>query len=443
MILGIPNIRLFSPAPDTSVEGETWRLNIQEHVADKAGLHYDLRLNPTGSGDALSWAVRTTGLPSPGQKVLAVEQPTHAKSYMGWSGNIAEGYGAGEVRSIVDDEVEILKSSPDQIEFVMHSSQIPQRFILKRTSGKDWLFYNYTATDSNKLIPDYKPSYQEIGFEDVHTIDENEVLSPKIDGAHNTIILRPEKRIDLYSYRKSKRSNERIDHSYKTDFYKIRSPKDLGTTVLRGELYMPGQSSTTIAGVLNSNTLKSREKQKELGTPLRLMAFDVVKFKNKDVEDAPYREKLEMLKEVNSYLPEIELPELAYTPDQKVKLLDEIKKRQHSKTEEGVVIYKLDRSVPIKAKIKGDYDVLITGVYPAQLGSKYSGNAIGGFIGVPEGKKNTIQIGSGLSDELRRAAYRNPEQFIGNWAKVEGQMEYEASGKLRMPIFKGFRIDKY
>lgn len=443
MILGIPNIRLFSPAPDTSVEGETWRLNIQEHVADKAGLHYDLRLNPTGSGDALSWAVRTTGLPSPGQKVLAVEQPTHAKSYMGWSGKIPEGYGAGEVKSIIDDQVEILKSSPDQIEFVMHSSQIPQRFMLKRTSGRDWLFYNYTATDSNKLIPDYKPSYQEISMGDVHTIDENEVLSPKIDGAHNTIILRPEKRIDLYSYRKSKRSNERIDHSYKTDFYKIRSPKDLGTTVLRGELYMPGQSATTIAGVLNSNTLKAREKQKELGTPLRVMAFDVVTFKNKNVENAPYRDKLDMLREVNSYLPEIELPELAYTPDQKVKLLDEIKKKKHSLTEEGVVIYKLDKAVPMKAKVKSDYDVLITGVYPAQPGTKYSGNAIGGFVGIPENGKSVIQIGSGLSDELRRSAYLNPERFIGNWAKIEGQLQYEDSGKLRMPIFKGFRIDKY
>lgn len=442
MILGIPNF-LRTATPPEDGEYQTWRINVQEHDADKAGLHYDLRLNQPGSEDALSWAIRTTGLPSPGQKVLAVEQPTHARAYMGWSGNIPEGYGAGNVRSIIEDTVEVLKSSPDQIEFVMHSSQIPQRYILKRTSGKDWLLYNFTATTENKLIPDYKPHYKEVSFGDVHTIDSNEVLSPKIDGAHNTIILRPEKRIDLYSYRKSKRSNERIDHSYKTDLYKIRSPKELGTTVLRGELYIPGQSANVIAGILNSNTIRSREKQKELNAPLRVMAFDVVKFKNKDVENAPYREKLEMLREVNSYLPALELPELASSSEQKIKLLDDIKSHRHPLTEEGVVVYKLNESVPTKAKIKGDYDVLITGIVAATPGSKYAGNAIGAFLGIPEGGKSVIQIGSGISDELRRAAYQNPERFIGNWAKVEGQTLYEASGKLRMPIFKGFRIDKY
>lgn len=443
MIIGIPDFFRRASLPSTDKSStETWRLNVQEHNAEKAGLHYDLRLNPTGSEDAHSWALRSTSLPGPGQKILAVEQPTHARSYMGWSGNIPEGYGAGDVKSIIDQNVEVLESEPDKIVFVSHASQVPQRYILKRTSGNDWLLYNFTSTEDNELIPNYKPHYKEIGIASVHANDDNEVLAPKIDGAHNTIILRPEKRIDLYSYRSSKRSKERIDHSYKTDLYKLRSPKELGTTVLRGELYIDKQPASVISGVLNSNTEKAREKQKEVG-PLKVMAFDVVRFKNKLVENAPYREKLEMLKEVQQYIPGIELPELAATPAEKIKLLDRVRMGQHEKTKEGVVVYKLDEAVPIKAKIKSDYDVLITGTYPATPGSKYSGNAIGGFIGIPEGKKNTIQIGSGLSDELRRAAYQNPERFIGNWAKIEGQLEYEASGKLRMPVFKGFRLDKY
>lgn len=463
MILGIPNRNRFAKLPsiglgevetnNRQVQSQIWRINVQEHKADRAGLHYDLRLNPSNTSDAFSWAIRTTSLPMPGQKVLAVEQPTHSSSYMGWSGKIDEGYGAGEVRSIIDEDVEVLKSEPDNIEFVRLSGTTqPQRFMLKRTNGKDWLLYNYTATTNNALIPDYKPHYKDVNIEDIDIDDNMSVLSPKIDGAHNTIILRPDKRIDLYSYRKSLRSNERIDHSFKTNLYKIRSPKELGTTVLRGELYIKGQPAHAIAGVLNSNTPKSREKQKTLG-PLRTMIFDVVKYKGRSAENLPYAEKLKILSEVNSYLPDLELPPLAITPEEKRKLIDDVKSKTHALTEEGVIAYPLLQSTPIKAKIKKDYDVLITGVFPATPGSKYSGNAIGGFIGIPEtnvggdatniGSRLPIQIGSGLSDELRRAAYKNPDAFIGRWATVSGQLQYEESGKLRMPIFKGFRLDKY
>lgn len=85
--------------------------------------------------------------------------------------------------------------------------------------------------------------------------DENILFSPKIDGAHNIISLRPGKPIETYSYRRSVRSPERrIDHTYKTDLYKIRSPKELGETILRAEMFIPNQSPQVISGVLNSNT---------------------------------------------------------------------------------------------------------------------------------------------------------------------------------------------
>lgn len=142
--------------------------------------------------------------------------------------------------------------------------------------------------------------------------------------------------------------------------------------------------------------------------------FDVVKFKGKSVEDSPYSEKLKMLEEINRLVPEITLPPFAYTQQQKLKLKDDVKSGKHPLTNEGVVVYKLDQPTPYKSKITEDYDVLITGVFSASSGSKYQDNAIGGFIGSPEGSPRTqIRIGGGLSDEIRRDAYTNPEKYIG------------------------------
>ena len=110
----------------------------------------------------------------------------------------------------------------------------------------------------------------------------------------------------------------------------------------------------------------------------------------------------------------------------------------------NVVIYKLDKGTPVKAKIKHDYDIMITGVYKAKEGSKYSGKAIGGFVGSPEWNPHLkLQIGSGLNDKMRKDAYKNPNKYIGKWAKVEGAMKYQDSGKIRQPVFKEIRYEKF
>lgn len=65
--------------------------------------------------------------------------------------------------------------------------------------------------------------------------------------------MRPDKRIDIYSYRTSKKADTRIDHSYRTDLYKKLSPVELGHTIVRAELHIPGQPSNITSGILNSN----------------------------------------------------------------------------------------------------------------------------------------------------------------------------------------------
>jgi len=437
MPIGIPDRGRFVDIPSTTES--RWTGNIQYHEAKKAGAHYDIRLSPPGSSDALSWAVRR--LPSPGLKTKAIEQPTHESSYMGWEGEIESGYGAGTVRSVFFDKIEVLESKPDKILFNVYKGQGVDRYMLMHTGGREWLLYNYTGV-TNKQVPDYKPHYKAIDLQNLRTDIKDEVWAPKIDGAHNTVLIRPNKRLDVYSYRMSKKSGGPIDHSYRTDLYKLRGPVDLGDTVVRTELYVPGKDSSVIGGILNSNVWKSRELQKQVGK-LKPAIIDIVKYRGKNVEKMPYEEKLKMLKEISTKIPELEMPPLAITQQEKMKLKDDIISGRYPLTSEGIVVYKTKEAIPYKSKSNEDFDVLITGVFAAKPGSKYEGNAIGGFVGIPENTRTKIRIGSGLSDELRREAYLNPNKYIGLWAKVTGNMQYAKSGKLRMPIFKEFRYEKY
>lgn len=54
-------------------------------------------------------------------------------------------------------------------------------------------------------------------------------------------------------------------------------PKEFKKTILRGELYVPGEPGQETARILNSNVWKGRDAQKKKGKPLELGVFDVVK----------------------------------------------------------------------------------------------------------------------------------------------------------------------
>lgn len=238
-------------------QNQEWDLNIQRHLADRAGEHLDIRLSPRGSNEAYSWA--TKKLPKPGEKTTAARTNLHTRQYMGFSGTIPEGYGKGTVRSIALEPVDVLKATDDQVEFVRHTGSSSERYLLKRRPGTDeYLFYNYTPTKETKVyknVPDYKKSYpsKELTELDPNTPETQEVWAPKLDGAHNLIVLRGGKSPDIFSYRDSRKGPERIDHTYKTELFKKKVPKELRETILRGELYVPGKHGSDTARLLNSN----------------------------------------------------------------------------------------------------------------------------------------------------------------------------------------------
>lgn len=133
-VIGIPDRNKTSIIP--TINDTTYEFGVQEHHANRAGKHFDLRLGDPKSNKAYSWAVRYW--PKPGEKRLAIRQPDHTIPYMDWQGKIPTGYGAGTVKVKYRGQAAIQKSSPSKINFVVDSG----KFTLIKTKGDSWLLLN-------------------------------------------------------------------------------------------------------------------------------------------------------------------------------------------------------------------------------------------------------------------------------------------------------------
>lgn len=85
-------------------------LVLQLHEAQRAGKHYDLRLQIPRGNKLASWALTKAKIPkNPGDKVLAIRTEDHNKSWLKFQGKIPEGsYGAGNVKIEQKGQAEIL-----------------------------------------------------------------------------------------------------------------------------------------------------------------------------------------------------------------------------------------------------------------------------------------------------------------------------------------------
>jgi hypothetical protein len=449
---GIPKGREVKPVPHVHHEQPViWGLATQVHHAERAGKHTDLRLIDP-DGHAHSWALPAQeGLPKPGQKVMAVRQPTHTAEYAAKKGTfrIEEDYGKGTVVGSGVQPVEVVRSQLGHIRFNVYTGQGPQEYNLIETP-KGGILHNITSTaesgvrgDKGQSIPNAKPDYRELHTDKVRFDDPNEIHQAKLDGAHVTFHLLPDRHMKVFSYRPAERDTGVIEHTHKlTDYRTLKTPNELAGTVLRGELYgadargvLPAEQT---GGLLNASVWNSRQKQKALGARLDNVIFDVVRFKGKSVEAKPYGEKLKILEEVADRVPFLKLPPTAKTPEEKISLFSSIQKGKHPLTSEGVVIWNKDSDRPTKAKFRPDVDAEVVGV--TQGKGKHTG-AVGALQVRLPGKDAVTNVGTGLSDQLRREIAANPESFVGRVAKVR-TMQVFPSGRLRAPSFAGFHLEK-
>jgi len=442
---GIPDKTKIHELP-TVTENKTWEYAVHEHFADRRGHHFDLRLGDPSTGHAHSWALPPS-LPKPGENIWVVQQPTHTVSYMNFTGEIKDGYGKGQVKLHARDKAEILNSSPGHITFTVYKGRGPEEFTLHRIFDEKWKLYNKTPTRS-KLpeVPFKKDKYKEKTLDTLDPTDKSKVWSPKFDDAHSLFLLPKKGKIRAISYRPSVRSEHVIEHTHKLQgLHNTYAPTDLGNTILRGGIYAKSPSNRPIganvlAGLLNSNVWKSREGQESAGK-LKAVLYDVVKFKGKDLSTAPYAQKLEVLRQVADAIPAFELPEVAYTRNQKEKLRKAVLTGKHPETEEGLIEWDLNRSgVPTKIKKVQEHDVYIRNLFPGR--GKYTDKAVGGFTYSHSPRGDIVgRVGTGFSDALRQDMAKNPGKYKGLVARVQAQTKYP-TGALRGPSFKGFHLDK-
>lgn len=111
-------------------------MNVQRHEARRAGTHWDLRFQDPDKPVAYSWAIPKAKWPEKGEKLLAVRQPDHRASYMGYSGVIETGYGEGKVQSEYHGPVQVEEANAGKIRFNHDGGE----YLLHRTkSKKNWL----------------------------------------------------------------------------------------------------------------------------------------------------------------------------------------------------------------------------------------------------------------------------------------------------------------
>lgn len=425
MALGIPNRSMMASIPTVN-SSQMWEYVLQEHNADKAGLHYDFRIGPK-DGVGFSWVLKN-GLPKNDEKVLAVRQPDHTIKYFEFEGKIKSGYGAGDVRIVDSGQVEVLNANNNKITFLIYRGSQPEKYTLIRTGDKDWLMLNHTFPKTlKKEVSIGKLKYKDMSK--TYSPKPGDFPVPKIDGAFSVTYLRPNKTPVVFGYKQSKRTGSLIEYTPKLkNVLQSRGPADVGKTLLRTEVFAVDPHGNEIpnrilSGILNSNVQTSRELQKKLSTPLRLAAFDILKYKGRDVSKKTPEEKLQLIREVSKHYPLIEHP------------IDLAKKYNFK---EGLVVWR--NNTPIKVKNKPDYDVYVRNIFPAVTNKKqpqaggieYSLTPNGPIVG---------RVGTGWNQNELIDMLQNPQNYIGRVAKVWSQ-EQHPSGALRAPSFYTWHIDK-
>jgi ATP-dependent DNA ligase len=92
----------------------------------------------------------------------------------------------------------------------------------------------------------------------------------------------------------------------------------------------------------------------------------------------------------------------------------------------------------VKSKVIDDYDVVIRDIFPAE--TKGEPRAGGFTYSYPGSDKVVGRVGTGFSHEMLKDMLANPQNYIGQTARVHSQ-EQLGSGALRAPGFLAIKAD--
>ena len=159
--------------------------------------------------------------------------------------------------------------------------------------------------------------------------------------------------------------------------------------------------------------------------------------------DTPYYLRRQKLETYVQDLSHVKILPILYHGSDTSKIMEHLN-IQRGLNHEGVMVnladepYQFNRTnALLKVKVMQDCDLEITGVQEGQ--GKFSGT-LGALV--VDYKGTPVGVGSGLSDEFRRAVWSNPNAYIGRVATIQYFEEtQDASGKpsIRFPVFRELR----
>jgi hypothetical protein len=166
--------------PTSLSTGDLVKFFVQEHQAQRSGLHHDVRLG-NKNRKLFSWAVRK-GLPKPGEKHLGKQTFLHDEGYGAFSGELKSKYGRGIVKSKIKGKALITNVDNNGITFVTTIEDRPQKFrIQKVKNDRNWLIINVTSDNRDKYK---KIQYKQIAPQDVETLfTPANIIKAKVDGS--------------------------------------------------------------------------------------------------------------------------------------------------------------------------------------------------------------------------------------------------------------------
>lgn len=489
-----------TPEPFTGAEGTGNTFVIQEHHASR--LHFDFRLEYDGV--LVSWAL-PKGVPETGGKNhLAVQTEDHPLDYATFEGTIPKGqYGAGEV-TIWDQgtyELEKWINGREVIATLTGSEGGglggTKKFALIHTGrgqGKDsegqWLIH-LMDKDHHTFHPRKAPAEEE-------EPEEPEESAAKEDGEHPPAI-RAEDFTPMMATAGAAADLQGSDWQFElkwdgvravivADEKKIRivsrNGNDVSATypeltdrtcwpdrpfVADGEIIAVGPSGKPDFGVLQGRMKLTRPAdvaRARIAIPVRLMLFDLLFDGGKDLRRLPFDKRRQWLEEFHE--PSACPVELSPVLDDRI---EHILESAQELGLEGVMAKRTDsRYVSgqrtrtwIKIKLEQTQEVVVGGWRPGKGGRRSSVGSL--LVGIPEGNKLRYvgRVGSGFSlrelEELRRkmddlARKTSPFNDVpredasdARWVspRLVGEVtfgDWTGSGKLRHPVWRGWRLDK-
>jgi bifunctional non-homologous end joining protein LigD len=128
-----------TPEPEGKKGGKNkYRFVIPRHIAEKAGEHFDLRLE-NDNGTLSSWSIPKHKLPEKSEKLLAIKTEDHPLEYRTFKGEIPSGYGAGKVEIHGSGTYNELQWGGTKIVFKLNGKKEKGTYKLFNTDGNRWM----------------------------------------------------------------------------------------------------------------------------------------------------------------------------------------------------------------------------------------------------------------------------------------------------------------